>query len=194
MVDKATLLETLSVEDIVIFMLDSSFSLLWKVALVFILLAATDYVFQRFKFRKEMMMTKQEVKEEIKQTEGDPQIKSRIRKVMIMSARNRMMQNLPKADVVITNPTHYAVALKYDMQKDPAPEVIAKGLDELALKIKEIAKQYNIPIQEDKELARALYKMCDIGDKIPAVLFKSVAQILAYVYNLKNIRKKKSIV
>lgn len=194
LIDNATLLEALSINEILVFMLDSAFSLLWKVALIFIALAATDFVFQRHKFRKDMMMTKQETKDELKQTEGDPQIKSRIRKVMILAARNRMMHNLPKADVVITNPTHYAVALKYDMQKDPAPEVIAKGADELAQKIKEIAAKHNIPIKEDKELARALYKMCDIGDRIPAALFKSVAQVLAYVYNLKNASKKKSII
>ncbi|NWF88868.1 MAG: flagellar biosynthesis protein FlhB [Ignavibacteriaceae bacterium] len=194
MIDDATLLETLTIGDIVTFMLDSAFSLLWKVALIFVALAAVDFVFQKYKFKKDMMMSKQEVKEELKQTEGDPQIKGRIKRLMYQAAKNRMMNNLPKADVVITNPTHYAVALKYDMQKDQAPEVIAKGVDELAQKIKEIAAKHNIPIKEDRELARALYKMCDIGDKIPATLFKSVAQVLAYVYNLKNEKKKKSIV
>lgn len=194
MIDTATLLESLTISEIVSFMLDSAFSLLWKISLIFIILAGTDFAFQRFKFKKDMMMTKQEVKEEIKQTEGDPLVKGRIKKIMFLATKQRMMHNLPKADVVITNPTHYAVALKYDMQRDAAPEVIAKGVDELAQKIKEVAAKHNIPIQEDKELARALYKMCDVGDRIPAALFKSVAQILAYVYSLKNNKKKKSIV
>jgi len=194
MIDTAMLLESLTISEIVSFMLDSAFSLLWKISLIFIILAGTDFAFQRFKFRKDMMMTKHEVKEEIKQTEGDPQVKGRIKKIMFLATKQRMMHNLPKADVVITNPTHYAVALKYDMQQDAAPEVIAKGVDELAQKIKEVAAKYNIPVQEDRELARALYKMCNVGDKIPATLFKSVAQILAYVYNLKNSKKKKNIV
>ena len=187
-------LESLNISEIVQLMLDQAFSLLWKIGLVYLIIASSDFVFQRFKFKKEMMMTKEEVKEEVKQTEGDPQIKSRIRKLMYEASRNRMMQELPKADVVITNPTHYAVALKYDLMKHPAPEVIAKGVDELAQKIKKVAIENDIPIQENKELARALYKMCDIGDKIPPTLFKAVAQVLAYVYNLKKSKKKKSIV
>lgn len=194
LVASATSLEGLPVNDIVSFMLEAAFSLLWKTALLFSVLAAADFVFQNYKFKKDMMMSKEEVKEEIKQTEGDPQIKSRIKKLQYQAAKNRMMKNLPKADVVITNPTHYAVALKYDMQKDPSPEVIAKGVDELAQRIKKVAMEHNIPIHEDRELARALYKMCDVGDKIPATLFKSVAQVLAFVYHLKNSKKKKSIV
>jgi flagellar biosynthesis protein FlhB len=187
-------LESLNISEIVQLMLDQAFSLLWKIGLVYLVIASTDFAFQRYKFKKDMMMTKEEIKEEVKQTEGDPQIKSRIKRLMYEASRNRMMQNLPKADVVITNPTHYAVAIKYDMMKNPAPEVIAKGVDELAQKIKKVAMENDIPIQENKELARALYKMCDIGDKIPPTLFKAVAQVLAYVYNLKKSKKKKSIV
>ena len=193
LIASATELESFSIAEILVFMLDSAFALIWKVGLVYLAIAVSDYVWEKYKFKKEMMMTKEEVKEEWKQTEGDPQIKSRIKKLMYEASKRRMMKDLPTADVVITNPTHYAVAIKYDMQKNSAPQVIAKGVDELAQKIKEVAKEHNIPIQENRELARALYKMCDIGDKIPSSLFKAVAQVLAYVYNLKK-SKKKSIV
>ncbi|MBK7632367.1 MAG: flagellar biosynthesis protein FlhB [Ignavibacteriales bacterium] len=193
LIASSTELESFSINEILVFMLDSAFALIWKIGLVYLAIAAADFVWEKYKFNKDMMMTKEEVKEEWKQTEGDPQVKSRIKKLMMEASKRRMMQDLPKADVVITNPTHYAVAIKYDMQKDAAPQVIAKGVDNLALKIKEVAKQHNIPIQENRELARALYKMCEVGDKIPASLFKAVAQVLAYVFNLKK-SKKKSIV
>jgi flagellar biosynthetic protein FlhB len=182
-------LDNLNPSELIIFMLDNAFSLLWKIALLYAVIAGIDFVYQRYKFRKEMMMTKQELKEELKQLEGDPTVKGRIRKMQMQAAQQRMMVNLPTADVVITNPTHYAVALKYDMTKDSAPEVIAKGVDLLAQRIKKVAAEHNIPLHEDRELARALYKMCDIGDKIPPSLFKAVAQVLAYVYNLKKKKK-----
>lgn len=193
LISSATQLESFSINEILIFMLDAAFDLIWKIGLVYLLIAAADFAWEKYKFRKSMMMTKEEVKEEWKQTEGDPQVKSRIKKLMYEASKRRMMRDLPTADVVITNPTHYAVALKYDMTKDAAPAVIAKGVDELAQKIKEVAKKHDIPIQENKELARALYKMCDIGERIPSSLFKAVAEVLAYVYNLKK-SKKKSIV
>lgn len=185
----AAYLDNLNPSEIIIFMLDNAFSLLWKIALLYTVIAAIDFTYQRYKFRKDMMMTKQEVKEEMKQLEGDPTVKGRIRKMQMQAAQQRMMANLPTADVVITNPTHYAVALKYDMTKDSAPEVIAKGVDLLAQRIKKVAAEHNIPLHEDRELARALYKMCDVGDKIPPSLFKAVAQVLAYVYNLKKNKK-----
>ena len=190
LIASASALESFSVSEILAFMLDSAFALIWKIGLVYLAIAAADFAWEKYKFKKDMMMTKEEVKEEWKQTEGDPHTKSRIKKLMYEASKHRMMKDLPTADVVITNPTHYAVAIKYDMQKDAAPSVIAKGVDELAMRIKEVAREHNIPIQENRELARALYKMCDIGDKIPATLFKSVAQILAYVYNLKKSKKK----
>lgn len=193
LISSATQLESFSINEILIFMLDAAFDLIWKIGLVYLLIAAADFAWEKYKFRKSMMMTKEEVKEEWKQTEGDPQVKSRIKKLMYEASKRRMMRDLPTADVVITNPTHYAVALKYDMTKDAAPAVIAKGVDELAQKIKEVAKKHDIPIQENKELARALYKMCDIGERIPSSLFKAVAEVLAYVYSLKK-SKKKSIV
>lgn len=194
LIEDTTYLIDMSIEDTVQFMFDSAFSMVWKIILFFTVIAAIDFMFQKYKFKKQMMMTKTEVKEEFKQLEGDPQIKSRIRKQMILSARSRMMKDIPTADVVITNPTHVAVALKYDIQKDAAPKVVAKGLDDLAQRIKKIAAENNVPLHEDVELARALYKACDVGDFIPAKLFKAVAQILAYLYQLKNVKKKRSII
>ncbi len=190
----ATKLAELTIPEIVSFMIDAAYSLLWKIALVYAVIAAVDFIFQKHKFKKDMMMSKQEVKDENKQSEGDPIIKQRIKKAQFLAAKNRMMKSVPKADVIITNPTHFAVALKYDISKDSAPKVLAKGVDELAQRIKALAAQNGIPIHEDRELARAIYKICDIGDEIPAQLFKAVAQVLAYVYQLKNRKKKKSIV
>ena len=183
-----------SVSEIADFMINSALALTWKIALVYTIIAAIDFVYQKYSFKKEMMMTKQEVKEENKQSEGDPLVKSRIRRIQYMMAKNRMMQDIPKADVVITNPTHYAVALKYDMVNDSAPKVLAKGADDIAKRIKEVAVKNNIPLHEDVELARALYKYCEVGEFIPAKLFKAVAQILAYVYKLKTGKKRKQIV
>jgi flagellar biosynthetic protein FlhB len=190
---KSTNLIEISVSEITTFMIKAAFELTWKIAIIYSLIAASDFIYQKFNFKKQMMMTKQEVKEEVRQTEGDPFIKSRIRKIQHMISRSRMMQEVAKADVVITNPTHYAIALKYDLQKDAAPRVLAKGVDELAKKIKEIAVEHNIPLHEDRELARALYKFCEVGDLIPEKLFRAVAQILAYVYQLRKNKKIKMI-
>jgi len=184
----------LTLEDTLSFMLDAAFSMIWKIVMLFVLIASVDYLFQRFKFKKQMMMSKHELKEEFKQSEGNPHIKSKIRKQMIQNARRRMMHDVPSADVVITNPTHYAIALKYEIDKYAAPKVVAKGMDELAQRIKKIAAENNVPIHEDKELARALYKICDVGDFIPTKLFKAVAQILAYIFQMKKVKKKRSIV
>ncbi|HEX2866403.1 MAG TPA: flagellar biosynthesis protein FlhB [Ignavibacteriales bacterium] len=181
-------------DDLVEFMLEAAYTLLWKISLCYALIAAADFAFQKYKFRQDMMMTKQEVKEEMRQSEGNPEIKSKIKSIQIKQARARMMKELPKADVVITNPTHFAVALKYDLGKDSAPKVIAKGMDELAQRIKKVAVEKGVPLHEDVQLARALYKNCEIGDEIPAELFKAVAQILAYIFRVKNEKKKKSIV
>ncbi len=191
---KATNLIEFTTAEIVHFMVDASFKMLWKISLVYALVAIVDFVFQKKKFKKDMMMSKQEIKEENKQSEGDPLIKSRIKRLQYQAAKRRMMQAIPTADVVITNPTHFAIALKYDLSKDSAPRVVAKGVDELAQRIKAIAVENGIPLHEDRELARALYKVCDIGDAIPASLFKAVAQILAYVFQLKNYNKKRAII
>ncbi|MBU2492255.1 MAG: flagellar biosynthesis protein FlhB [Bacteroidetes bacterium] len=183
-----------SIGNVVNFMIDTSFDLLWKISLVFAVIAAADFTYQKYKHKKGLMMTKQEVKEEFKQQEGDPLIKGQIKGKQLAMARSRMMQEVPKADVVITNPTHFAVALKYSIGKDSAPRVIAKGADRVAQKIKEIALENKIPLHEDVSLARALFKACEVGDEIPDKLFKAVAQVLAYIYQLKNRKKKKSIV
>lgn len=157
-----------------------------RVALIYMIIAAADYIYQKFKFSKDMRMTKQEIKEEYKQQEGDPQIKGRIRQKMQEASRRRMMQNLPQADVVITNPTHYAVAIKYDPEVADAPIVIAKGEDYLAAKIKEIAREHQIEIVENKPLARMLYANVDVGQAVPPELYQAVAEVLAFVYHLQG--------
>ncbi len=184
----------LTIIEIVRFMMEAAFNLVWKVALLFAIIAGFDFVYQKHKFNKDMMMTKQEVKEENKQTEGDPLVKSRIRKIQYETSRKRMMQNIPDADVVITNPTHYAVALKYEMEKESAPKVVAKGANTLAQKIKSVAKEHGITIHEDKELARALYEHCNVGEIIPQELFHSVASVLAYIYETKKKRMRRRII
>lgn len=166
-----------------------SFKLLLSVGFFMLLLAGADYFFQRWQLEKEMMMTKQEVKEEHKSREGDPMIKARIRKVQREVANRKMMMAVPKGDVVITNPTHIACVLKYS--KDlPAPQLIAKGGDLVAERIKQIARENNIPIIENKPLARTIFKTLKIGQVIPRELFVAVAEVLSYVYRLR--RKKKS--
>jgi len=157
-----------------------------RIAAIYIIVAAADVIFQRRKFKKDMMMTKQEVKEEYKNTEGDPQIKSQQRRRMQQASQRRMMQELPKADVVITNPTHYAVAIRYDAEEMDAPQVIAKGEDYLAQKIKEIAKENGIEIVENKPLARMLFANVDVGEFVPPELYQAVAEVLAFVYHLQG--------
>jgi flagellar biosynthesis protein FlhB len=183
-----------SISAILNFMVDSAIELLWRVSLVYAVFAFVDFAYQKFKYKKDLMMTKQEVKEENKQQEGDPHVKSKIKSLQFAAAKRRMMKDVPKADVVITNPTHYAIALKYNPIRNSSPIVVAKGVDELAQRIKKIAVENNVPLHEDRELARSLYKMCDIGDQIPAALFHAVAKVLAYIFNLKNKKKRKSIV
>jgi len=151
-----------------------------------VVLAAFDYAFQKWEYEKNLRMSKQETKEEIKEQEGDPIMKARIRSIQRDASRKRMMTEVPKADVVITNPIHYAVALKYKAEDAEAPIVIAKGVRKIALKIKEIAKEHNVPIVENPKLARTIYKMCGLGVQIPLDLYGSVAEILAYVYGLKQ--------
>lgn len=158
----------------------------FKISVVFLILAAVDYFYQKRKFKNDMKMTKQEVKDEYKNTEGNPQIKSRIRSKMQEASRRRMMQSVPEADVVITNPTHLAVAIKYDKSLGDAPVVMAKGADYLAARIKEIARESRVEIVENKPLARMLYYNVEIGDQIPPELYQMVAEILAYVYNIQG--------
>ena len=158
----------------------------FKISLVYLIVGIADFVYQKHKFNEDMKMTKQEVKDEFKNTEGDPQIKGRQRRKMQEVSQKRMMQDVPKADVVITNPTHFAVALRYDTKESTAPVVVAKGADYVAQKIKEIAKDNKIEIVENKPLARMIYHNVDLGAEIPPELYQAVAEVLAYVYRLKN--------
>nr|WP_297704890.1 flagellar biosynthesis protein FlhB [uncultured Butyrivibrio sp.] len=158
-----------------------------RIAAVYMIIAFADLIYQRRKFTKDMMMTKQEVKEEFKNAEGSPEVKSAQKRRMMEASRRRMMQQIPQADVVITNPTHYAVAIKYDASVSEAPIVVAKGADYLAQKIKEIAKDNNVEIVENKPLARMLYANVEVGEMVPPELYKAVAEVLAYVYHLKGI-------
>jgi len=157
-----------------------------NVGTAYLLIAAGDYAYVRWKHSKDLRMSKQEVKEEYKNVEGNPQIKGKIRQKMREASMRRMMQEVPKADVIITNPTHFAVALSYDKEKGEAPVVVAKGADYLAKRIKDIAKENNVIIVENKPLARTLYAAVDIGREIPSELYQTVAEVLAYVYKLKN--------
>jgi len=156
------------------------------IGVLFLFIALADVVYTRFKHTKDLKMTRQEVKDEYKQTEGDPHIKGRIKSKMMEMSMRRMMQEVPKADVVITNPTHYAVAIKYDKDVSEAPRVVAKGVDFAARKIKDKAKENNVHIVEDKQLARTLYATVDIGQAIPPELYQAVAEILAFVYKLRG--------
>ncbi|WP_038055136.1 flagellar biosynthesis protein FlhB [Thermodesulfobacterium hydrogeniphilum] len=157
-----------------------------KLLFILTILAVLDWLYTRWDVERKLKLTRQELKEELKQTEGDPWVRSRIRQKQREMSRRRMLAEVPKADVVITNPTHYAVALKYEIGKMPAPQVIAKGKDFLAQKIKEIALENKIPVYEDPPLARLLYEKVEIGEYIPEDLYQVVAKVLAYVYKLKN--------
>ncbi len=152
-----------------------------KISMIFLIIGFIDLIYQRHKFKEDTKMTKQEVKDEYKNAEGDPQVKSQVRRRMMEVSRRRMMQQLPEADVVITNPTHFAVALKYEPDSGMAPVVIAKGADHLAFQIKDKAKECNIAIVENKPLARILYHNVDIGMEIPPELYQAVAEILANI-------------
>lgn len=157
-----------------------------KISAFYFIMGFADYIYQKLKFKKDMKMSKQEVKDEYKQQEGDPQVKGRIKSKMREASMRRMMQSMPDADVVITNPTHFACAIRYDKEKAAAPVLTAKGADYLAQKIKEAAKEYNVPIVENKPLARMLYYNVDLDSEIPPELYQMTAEVLAYVYQLKN--------
>lgn len=154
-----------------------------------IIISAIDAPYQSYNHHKQLKMTLQEVKDEYKNSEGDPQIKARIRRTQREMSQRRMMQDVPDADVVVTNPTHYSVALKYDTEKAGAPIVLAKGVDELAMQIRKIAKGNEVPIVESPILTRSLYHTTEVGDQIPDQLFTAVAQVLAYVFQLKRYQK-----
>lgn len=150
--------------------------------IVLFVIAIIDLLIVRFQYFKDLRMSKQEVKDEYKQMEGDPQVKSRIRQLQMQGARRRMMSQVPQADVVITNPTHFSVAIRYDKDIEGVPVVLAKGVDHLAMQIRRIAMEHDIEIVENPPLARQLYKMCDAGDHIPTNMFKAVADVLRFVY------------
>lgn len=157
-----------------------------RISVIYMILALTDYTYQKIKFSHDMRMSKQEVKDEFKDEEGNPEVKSKQKQKMQEVSRRRMMQKLPEADVVITNPTHYAVAILYDSKQYDAPVVIAKGADYLAQRIKKVAKEHEIEIVENKPLARMLYANVEIGGQVPPELYQAVAEVLAYVYHLKG--------
>jgi flagellar biosynthesis protein FlhB len=172
--------------DTVAYMHDKSIHLVVILLLIFTAIAIGDYFYQQYTYIKGLKMTKQEVKDEYKQQEGDPIIKGRLRQIRIEKARRRMMAQVPKADVVITNPTHYAIALKYDSAKSAAPVVLAKGLDRIAEKIREIAEENKITLVSNPPLARALYDTVEIDKEIPTQHYRAVAEIISYVYKLKK--------
>lgn len=169
-----------------VFVLDCVMKLIMKVSIAFIAISVFDYFYQWWDYEKQLKMSKQEVKEEFKQTEGNPQIKGKIRELQRRMAMSRMMQSVPEADVVLRNPTHFAVALKYDGEKDAAPVVVAKGQDEVALRIIKVAEENGVQVVENKAVARALYAMTQVSGMIPEEFYGTVAEILVYVYKLNG--------
>ena len=183
---KMLLLSDSTVGGILAFSAATAYKIILRVALVMIIIAILDYAYVRYEHEKTLKMSKQEIKEENKQAEGDPQVKSRIKSVQREMARRRMMQNVPKATVVVTNPTHLAIAMRYDPSEGDAPVVVAKGKNLIAQRIKQIARDNGIPLVEDKPLARAMYDKVEAGFPIPAEFFTAIAEVMAYVYRLKN--------
>ncbi|MDD2294337.1 MAG: flagellar biosynthesis protein FlhB [Eubacteriales bacterium] len=179
-------------EENIVFLKDRTLSLVYKICLFFVGVAVLDYVYQKYDYEKKLRMSKQEVKDEFKLTEGDPFIKGKIREKQQKMSMNRMIQQVPSADVIVRNPTHYAVALKYDIDQDPAPIVLAKGQDHMAKKIIEIAENNQILIMENKPLARSLYAQVEVNEYIPAELYQAAAELMAWVYKNKGKEQKKS--
>lgn len=159
-------------------------SLLWKGVFVFLVVGAVDFFRQRRQFERQMRMTKQEIREEMKESEGDPQIKGRIRRIQRDLARRKQLREVPTSTAVIVNPTHYAVAIRYLPDSPGAPVIVAKGKNYIARRIREIATEHNVPIVENQPLAQALYRAAEVGQEIPAHLYRAVAEILAYIYRL----------
>lgn len=186
--DTAIFMFDMSLRESISYFLNSIFKVGLKVGVVLLVFSVFDYAYQWYEYEKSLMMSKEDIKEEFKEVEGNPQIKSRIRQTQRQIMRRRMMQDVKKADVVITNPTHIAVALGYDASTHEAPVVLAKGAGLVAEKIKEMAEKEDIPIVENKPLAQTLYKSVEVGDAIPEELYNAVAEILAYVYSLKGKR------
>ena len=183
--DKALNLPLVDLEQTLLFLAQVAFLVMSKSCGIIIVLAVIDYGFTKFEMEEKMKMTKQEIKEEYKDTEGNPQIKSKIRSLQAQMARRRMMAEVPNADVIVTNPTHLSIALSYQREEMNAPTIVAKGADHLAFRIREIARENKVPIVENKPVARALYQQ-EVGEEIPEDMFTAVAEILAYVYSLKK--------
>lgn len=177
-----------SAEGIASYMLETGFQIVLYTLIPMFVIAAADLFYTRWSYEENLKMTKQEVKDELKQSEGNPEVKQKQRQKMMKMSASRMMKDVPKADVVITNPTHIAVALRYNVMEAPAPLVLAMGADKVAEKIKDIARQNNVPIRENVPLARALYKSVEVGDMIPEELYKAVASVLASVWRAKGKR------
>ena len=209
--DRLPSLADMEVQAILLYVLKVAFKVFIRVSMAMIFLAVLDYAFQKWQFEQQLKMTRQEVKEEYKQTEGDPLVKSRIKRIQYeiakrrmmreglkadvvvpaiarhpAAAASRMMQEVPKADVVVTNPVHLAIALRYKSPEMSAPTVLAKGAGEVAERIKTLAREHDIPIAENRELAKNLYKMVETGNEIPSILYRAAADVLAYVYQLKG--------
>ncbi|HYE69869.1 MAG TPA: flagellar biosynthesis protein FlhB [Anaerovoracaceae bacterium] len=172
------------------FMLDRIMSIVYKICLIFVAVAVLDFAYQKYDYELKLRMTKQEVKDEYKQTEGDPFIKGKIREKQRKMSMNRMIQQVPNADVIVRNPTHFAIALKYDINNDQAPIVLAKGQDFMAKRIIDVAMKNKILITENKPLARSLYEMVEVNDYIPGELYQAVAELMAWVYSNKEKVKK----
>jgi len=179
-------LQQLNVGQAAVFLGEALMELAWNISLSFLGIAAFDYIYQRWEYEKNLRMSHEDLKQEYKQTEGNPELKSELKKRQRAIAMSRMMQDMKQADVVVTNPTHFAVALRYDPKVQNAPYVVAKGQDQVALRMRELAKEYDLVIMENKPLARALYAQVEIGQGIPADLYKAVAEVLAFVYRLKK--------
>lgn len=176
----------MNVMDSAVYVLNSIMDMVMKVSMVFLAIAGFDYFYQWWDYERQIKMSKQEMKEEYKQTEGNPEIKGRIRNLQRERARSRMMQSVPSADVIIRNPTHFAVALRYDIEKDNAPVLLAKGQDELALRIVAIGEEHGIYVLENKPLARGIFASTKVGEPIPPEYYGMVAEILVYVYRMNN--------
>ena len=187
--EEALILVEIDASETIMFLGRTATLILAKVCGILILIAAIDFLYTRYEMGEKMKMTKQEVKEEFKEMEGDPYIKGQIRRIQQEMARKRMMADVPDADVIITNPTHLSIAIKYDTASMDAPVVLAKGADHVAMKIREIARENEIPLIENPPVARLLHKI-DLGAAIPEEMFKAVAEILAHVYSLKNKKKR----
>ncbi|HZQ45443.1 MAG TPA: flagellar biosynthesis protein FlhB [Verrucomicrobiae bacterium] len=179
---------SVDVARIAAFMAESSFKVILRVAVALVVLAATDYGYQIWRTDRDLMMTKQEVKDESKNTDGNPQVKARQRRKRQAGSKRKMLMEVPKADVIVVNPTHIAIALRYDRKTMKAPKVVAKGSRLNALKIREIAQQHQVPIIENKPLARMMFKYCRVGGEVPAQLYAAVAEVLAWVYRVNAYR------